>query len=150
MQAADEDRIGIELPPLNTTLVEVHRELATVRNGSRDMVTKKKCLKKAEKYAEQQLADAQKQITDLEQQLQSTPTAGPPPAKVTHMQEEVTRLATSLAKAEKEATTAEVEIGRLRDELRQSLDREKDGWATTRKVDEEPQEQLQVKTSAHQ
>ena len=62
MRIGDEDRIGIELPPLNTTLVEVHRELAMVRNGSRDMVTKKKCLKKAEKYAEQQLADAQKQI----------------------------------------------------------------------------------------
>ena len=50
MQVADEDRIGIELPPLNTTLVEVHRELAMVRNGSRDMVTKKKRLKKKEKY----------------------------------------------------------------------------------------------------
>ena len=66
------------------------------------------------------------------------------------MSAEVTTLATMLAKAQKAVETAEVEIGRLRDELRQSLDREKDGWATTRKVDEEPQEQLQVKTSAHQ
>ena len=30
MRNADKGRIGIELPPLNTTLVEVHRELATV------------------------------------------------------------------------------------------------------------------------
>ena len=30
MRNADEGRIGIELPPLNAALVEVHRELATV------------------------------------------------------------------------------------------------------------------------
>ena len=42
---ADEGRIGIELPPLNTTLVEFHRELATVRNGAKDTVTKNKRLR---------------------------------------------------------------------------------------------------------
>ena len=46
MQAADEDRIGIELPPLNTALVEVHHELPTVCNGAQDMVTKNKRTKK--------------------------------------------------------------------------------------------------------
>ena len=58
MWNADEGRIGIELPPLNAALVEVHRELATVRNGAKDMVTKNKRLKKQEKYAQGQLAEA--------------------------------------------------------------------------------------------
>ena len=40
LRNADEGRIGIKLPPLNTALVEVHRELATVRHGAKDMVTK--------------------------------------------------------------------------------------------------------------
>ena len=30
LRNADKGRIGIELPPLNTALVEVHRELATI------------------------------------------------------------------------------------------------------------------------
>ena len=59
MQNADEGRIDIELPPLNAALVEVHRELATVRNNAKDMVTKNKRLKKKEKYAQGQLAEAQ-------------------------------------------------------------------------------------------
>ena len=59
MWNADEGRIGIELPPLNAALVEVHRELATVRNNAKDMVTKNKRLKKKEKYAQGQLAEAQ-------------------------------------------------------------------------------------------
>ena len=46
MRNADEGRIGIELPPLNAALVEVHRKLTTVRNDAKDMVTKNKCLKK--------------------------------------------------------------------------------------------------------
>ena len=39
MRNADEGRIGIELPPLNAALVEVHQELATVGNCAKDMVT---------------------------------------------------------------------------------------------------------------
>ena len=50
MQNVDEGRIDIELPPLNMALVEVHQELATVKNGAKDMVTKNKCLKKKKKY----------------------------------------------------------------------------------------------------
>ena len=50
LRNADEGRIGIELPPLNTALVEVHRELTTVRHDAKDMVTKNKHLKKKEKY----------------------------------------------------------------------------------------------------
>ena len=52
MQNADEGRFSIEHPPLNTALVEVHRELATVRHNAKDMVTKNKHLKKKEKYAQ--------------------------------------------------------------------------------------------------
>ena len=44
--------IGIKLSPLNTALVKVHRELTTVRNGTKDMVTINKCLKKKEKYVQ--------------------------------------------------------------------------------------------------
>ena len=58
IRTVDEDRIDVELPPLNRSLVEVHRKLATVRNGAKDMVTKSKRLTKAEKYAQQQLAEA--------------------------------------------------------------------------------------------
>mgnify|MGYP000503494635 FL=1 len=71
MRTANEGRIGIELPPLNTAMVEIHSELATVRNDAKDMVTKTKHLKKKEKYAQNQLAEAQKRIMDLEQQLQA-------------------------------------------------------------------------------
>ena len=46
LRNADEGRIGMELPPLNTALVEVHRELETVRHGAKDMVMKNKRLKK--------------------------------------------------------------------------------------------------------
>ena len=35
-------RMGIELPPLNTTLVETHRELAKVSMGAKDMAIKNK------------------------------------------------------------------------------------------------------------
>ena len=58
MRNANEGKIGIELPPLNVALVEVHGELATVPNGAKDMVTKNKRLKKKEKYVQGQLAEA--------------------------------------------------------------------------------------------
>ena len=35
-------RMGTELPPLNTALVEVHRELAKVSIGAKDMTSKNK------------------------------------------------------------------------------------------------------------
>ena len=65
MWNADEGRIGIELPPLNAALVEVHWELAMVRNNAKYMVTKNKCLKKKEKYAQGSLAQAQRGISEL-------------------------------------------------------------------------------------
>ena len=66
MRNVDEDRVGIELTPLNIALVDVHRELATVWNGGKDMVYKNKTAKKAEKLAKQPLEEAQKKITELE------------------------------------------------------------------------------------
>ena len=69
MRNADEGRIRIELPPLNAALVEVHRELTTIQNGAKDMVTKNKCLKKQEEYAQGQLVEAQRRISELEEQL---------------------------------------------------------------------------------
>ena len=60
MRNANEGRIDIELSPLNAALVEVHRELARVRNDTKDMVTKNKSMKKKEKYAQGQLAEAQR------------------------------------------------------------------------------------------
>ena len=51
----------------NVALVEVHQELAMVRNGAKDMVTKNKRLKKKEKYAQGQLAEAQRRISEFEE-----------------------------------------------------------------------------------
>ena len=42
---------GIELPPLNTALVEVHRELGKVSIGAKDMVNKNKNVWKTIKLA---------------------------------------------------------------------------------------------------
>ena len=75
MRNADEGRNGIEIPPLNAALVEVHRELTTVRHGAKDMVIKNKRLKKKEKYAQGQLAEAQRRISELEEQLRAQPAA---------------------------------------------------------------------------
>ena len=117
MQNADEGRIGIELPPLNTVLFEVHRKLATVRHGAKDMVTKNKRLKKKEKYAQGQLAEAQRRISELEEHLRAQPAAQPPQVASTPS-EELRKLEAALAKTQKAAETAETEIGRLPDELR--------------------------------
>ena len=85
MWVADEDRIGVELSPLNTAFVEVHRKLATVHNRAQDIVMKKKRLKKAKTYVLQQLDNAQKKITDIEQLLETMRTTGHPPAEVTRL-----------------------------------------------------------------
>ena len=71
----------------------------------------------------------------------------PPPTEVTRQMEQ---LATTLARAQKTAETAEIETGRLREELIQSSDRERDVRATARKVVKDFQVQLEMETSAHQ
>mgnify|MGYP000739397582 CR=1 FL=1 len=58
--------MGIELPPLNTALVEVHRELATVSMGAKDMAIKNKNVWKTVKLTQTQLQKAQERIAKLE------------------------------------------------------------------------------------
>ena len=87
------------------------------------MVIKNKRLKKKEKYAQGQLAEAQRRISKLEEQLRTQPVANQQRA-ASITQEELRNLETALAKTQKAAETTEIEVGRLRDELRQSSDRE--------------------------
>ena len=148
LRNADEGRIGIELPPLNTALVEVHRELATVRHNAKDMVTKNKRLKKKEKYAQGQLAEAQSRISELEEQLRAQPATQPPQVAATPL-EELRKLESALAKTQKAAETAETEIGQLRDELRHSSDRETNIRAQARKAVKEAKEKLQAEVTTH-
>ena len=55
----------------------------------------------------------------------------------------------ALAKTQKAAETAEIEVGRLRDELWQSSDRETSIRAQARKALKETQEKLQEEVTAH-
>ena len=64
-------------------LVEDHQKLATVRNDAKDMVTKNKRLKKQEKYAQAQLAEAQRRKSELEEQLCAQPVANQLVASIT-------------------------------------------------------------------
>ena len=80
------------------------------------MVIKNKLLKKKEKYAQGQLAEAQRRISELEEQLHTQPMETRP-STTTPPQDEACHLATSLAKAQKAVEIAEREVGRLRDEL---------------------------------
>ena len=48
-------RVHIQLPPLNAALVEVHRELAKVTIGAKDMATKNKNVWKAVKQTQVEL-----------------------------------------------------------------------------------------------
>ena len=81
--------MGIELPPLNIALVEVHRELATVRNGTKDMFCKNKTVRKAENFAKQQLEETQHKIAELERYLQKTTTNIAASFEVQRLQEDV-------------------------------------------------------------
>ena len=145
MRNADEGRIGIELPPLNAALVEVHRELATVRNGAKDMVTKNKRLKKQEKYAQGQLTEAQRQISELQEQHHAQPVANQQ-LTASNTQDELRNLETALAKTQK---AAKKELGKLQDELRQSSDWETSVRVQAWKALKEAQEKLQEQVTAH-
>ena len=116
--------MGIELPPLNITLVKVHRELTTMRNGAKDMVHKNKMAKKAEKYANQQLEEAQKTIAELEHRLQeattSTTTTTSCTTELQKLHEDVEAKTATAAKVKK-AEIANTEIKRLHFELRHRI-----------------------------
>ena len=129
-------------------LVKVHWELGTVRNGANDMVTKNKRLEKQEKYAQGQLADAQRRISELGEQLRAQPIENQQPA-ASIKQDKVRHLKIALAKAQKAVETAKIGVGRLWDELRQSFDRETGVRAQVQKALKHAQEKLQEEVTAH-
>ena len=59
-------RMGIELPPLNAALVEVHRELAKVSLSTKDMAIKNKSAWNIVKQTQAELQKANKRITEFE------------------------------------------------------------------------------------
>ena len=63
--------VGIELPPLNTALVEVHRELAKVSIGAKDMAIENKNVWKTVKQTQAELHKANERITELERGVTS-------------------------------------------------------------------------------
>ena len=83
--------------------------------------------------AQGQLVEARHRIAELEEQLRAQAAVQPPQVTSTPP-EELRKLEATLAKTQKAAETAETEIGRLRDELRQSSDRETNVRAQARKV----------------
>ena len=93
------------------------------------------------------MAEARQHIAELEEHLRAQPSVQPP--QVTSTPEELRNLEAALAKTQKAVETAEMEIGRLRDELRQSSDRETNVRAQARKAVKEAQEKLQAEVTAH-
>ena len=108
------------------------------------MVTKSKRLKKKEKYAQGQLAEAQRRIAELEDQLRTQPAANQPQVTSTPP-EELRKLEIALAKTQKATETVETEIGWLR----QSSDRGTNVRAQARKAVKDAQEKLQAEVMAH-
>ena len=144
--------MGIELPPLNTALVEVHRELATVSMGAKDMAIKNKNVWKTVKLTQTQLQKAQERIAELER---TTTTAQQNPGLTsnddasTTLREEVEAQTAIAAKAKRATQLTESKIDRLRAELRQSSDREKDVWAKGRRAVKALEDKLEAETATH-
>ena len=115
-------RMGIELPPLNTALVEVHRELATVSMGAKDMAIKNKNVWKTVKLTQAQLQKAQERIAELERTtttVQQNPGLTSNDDALTTLREEVEAQTAIAAKAKRATQIAKSEIDRLRAELQQ-------------------------------
>ena len=93
------------------------------------------------------MAEAQQRITELEEKLRAQPATQPP--QVTSTPEELRNLEAALDKTKKAVETVEMEIRRLRDELRQSSDRETNIRAQARKAVKEAEEKLQAEVTAH-
>ena len=62
----------IELPPLNTAIIEVHRELAKVSMGAKDMSMKNKKDWKTVRLTQAQLKNAQERIAELDRNTTTT------------------------------------------------------------------------------
>ena len=115
-------RMGIELPPLNAALVEVHTELVKVIVGVKDMAIKNKNVLKKVKLTQDQLQKAQERIAQLESNtttVQHIP--GPTPNN-----NEVKAQTAIAAKAKRVMQLADTDIDRLHVELRQSSNKEAD------------------------
>ena len=69
-------RVGIELPPLNTALVEVHRELAHTTIGAKDMATKNTIVWKTVKRTKEELQKPNARIAELELGIVATSQLG--------------------------------------------------------------------------
>ena len=65
--------MGIELPSLNTALVEVQMELARVSLGAKDMAIKNKNNWKSVELTKAQLKKTQERIVELEHSVTTTP-----------------------------------------------------------------------------
>ena len=144
--------MGIELPPLNTDLVKVHRELAKVSIGAKDMATKNKNAWKTIKLTQDQLQKANERITQLEKNVTTATTI---PTQVhdnnaaNTLWEELGAQKAILAKAKKATQMAETEIDRLRAELRQSSDREADARVKGRQAVKTLEGKLQAEVAMH-
>ena len=79
MRNTTQCRMGIKLPPLNTALVEVHRELAMSCIGAKDMAYKNKAARKAEKLATQQLEAAKRRLRNSNAACKNGPNQPLPP-----------------------------------------------------------------------
>ena len=144
--------MGIELPPLNAALVEVHRELAKVTIGAKDMATKNKNVWKAVKQTQEELQKGNARIAKLEQGVASAPQRGGSTDNTDGSQvlrKELEAEIAIAAKARQVAQLAESEIDRLCFELRQLSDRETNIQAKGRKATKALEEKLGMEEKAH-
>ena len=122
-------QVGIELPPLNAALVEVHRELAKVSIGAKDMANKNKDVSKAVKQTQVQLQKANERIAELEHGVTTTLriSGSMDSNDALHaLREELEAQIAIATKAKRATQLAKSEIDRLRAGLRQSSNRETD------------------------
>ena len=113
--------MGIELPPLNAALVEMHGELAGVSVGAKDMAIKNKNIWKKVKLTQDQLQKAEERIAQLASNTTTTqhiPGPTPNDNELNTLREEVEAQTAIAAKAKRATQLAETEIDRLRAELR--------------------------------
>ena len=144
--------MGIKLPPLNAALVEVHRELAKVNMGTKDMAIKNKNVQKTIKWTQAQLQNAEEHIAELERgtttmQQNPEPTSSDDASKT--LREEVEAQIAIATKAKRAGQLAESKIDHLRTELRQSLDRETDIRAKVRRTVKALEDKFEVEAAAH-
>ena len=134
--------MGIELPPLNAALIEVHRELAKVSIGAKDMAIKNKNVWKTVKQTQAELQKAIERIAEFERSV-TTAWQAPSPtnnAENQSLREEVEAQTLLAVKAKRVVRLAESIIDSLHAQLRQSSDRETDiqakGWRTIKGLDD--------------